>query len=286
MSANDCPSVHHRHFGQNKLFWFSQPLKSRLKQNRGSDPVPLQSMAMLLFAQPNAKPESQHEQKDYHGLLQPHLSGHVMRWEWKRANLSQTKTQILCDLECIRTGQLGRAGLDLTFVSYLVLQTSASLITNCTLVVIISNHMILFYMWRFQNQKNMEQWMYSINVLSGCSIQLPLTPSSPFSLDAGRYLSYKGKYFSLCDSSVTDFLVVKITTAGVSQFALRSAASKMEETWKPRSPWSLGGQLWRCSKDSNKAQLKPYSCTFPWCCPVHTWPIEQKSPRLQSLAAT
>lgn len=39
-----------------------------------------------------------------------------------------------------------KSWFDLTFVLYLVLQTSASLITNCTLVVIISNHMMLFYM--------------------------------------------------------------------------------------------------------------------------------------------
>lgn len=122
--------------------------------------------------------------------------------------------------------------------------------------------------------------MYFLDVLYNCRMTL----SSPFSLDAERCLSYRGRYFSLCESSITDFLEVKITTAGVSQFALRSAASRMEEIWKPHSPWSLGGQIWRHSKNISKAQLKPYSCTFPRCCPIQAWSIEQKSPRLQSLA--
>lgn len=91
---------------------------------------------------------------------------------WGERELTCPKQKHTSYVTGVYTYWAGRAGLDLTFVSYLVLQTSASLITNCTLVVIISNRMILFYMWRSQNQKNMEQWKYFINALSGCSIQL------------------------------------------------------------------------------------------------------------------
>lgn len=245
------------------------PLKSLGKQTRGADPVLPQSVAKLLLAWWKAKSESKYKEIEYYHFLQPDLADHttnkdLKRWErnkLERINCFKTKTHVLHDLERICPGQK-RAGFDLTFVLYLVLQTSASLITNCTLVVIISNHMMLFYMWHSQNQKNMGQWKHSINVISGCYIQ-PLCDflSFPIFSQCRRIpfpFFFQETCFNQSDSLVTDFLLVKVVTGDVYRLANEEGCLTTTEGNLKASPTL---KLKRTNPDTqqrqqNKAQLK------------------------------
>lgn len=175
-----------------------------------------------------------------------------------------------------------------------MLQTSASLITNCTLVVIISNHMILFYMWHSQNQKNMGQWKYSINVVSGCYMQ-PLYDSLSFPI-----LSWRREmpFF---------FFFLKKRKIFHPKWQLNHRFPFGEDCpWWCLSVWQWGAlppDAWRNSEsltqptaqvdrsgdvedDKSKVQLQLQSCKLLQGSPVRAWPLEQKSPGLQSLAVT